>query len=193
MKTTCSYSKKLCPLKNAPLGKQFGVCLGGLFTQEVPTTNSSFFNLLCKDIIILKRVCCMCKSSMRVFLISSTHTTVTAGSFTLGIKASCTLHETTIQQQQCGLFQLQLFVTDHWISHCETIKTKRANFSSKLNNWLWLAGSRLSSRVQCIIFVPFLIQQYQEVTLSSIDHNTNLNFVLIARDSDQFRQFPRFP
>ena len=148
MKTTCSYSKKLC-LKMPLWEKQF---CGRLSRYKDFSTNSSLFNLLCKNISKLRRrVCCMCKSSMRVFLISSTHTTVTAGSFTLGIKASCTLHETTIQ---CGLFQLQLFVTDHWISHCETIKTKRANFSSKLNNWLWLAGSRLSSRVQYIIFVP---------------------------------------
>ena len=28
----------------------------------------------------------------------------------------------------CGLFQLQLFVTDHWISHCETIKTREPIF-----------------------------------------------------------------
>ena len=91
--------KEVVPLKKCSSGKAVWGVFGGaslVFTQEVPTTNSSFFNLLCKDISILKRVCCMCKSSMRVFLISSTHTTVTAGSFTLGIKASCTLHETTI-------------------------------------------------------------------------------------------------
>ena len=91
-------------------------------------------------------------------------------------------------------FQLQLFVTDHWISHCETIKTKRANFSSKLNNWL---GLQLSSRVQYIIFVlsdTIAFRQIpKQVTLSGYSCEIDSKFKRSPFSNNIFFQRSRSP